>query len=313
MSHARPSILGALALIAACSTAEPARPPVVHIDPPALEAEQPANLPGIHNMVAYAPGLYSGSVPEGDEGFATLEGLGIRTIISVDGALPEVEVARAHGLRYVHLPIGYNGMDESRTLEIAKAIDTLPGPVYVHCHHGKHRSAGAAAAAAVTLGKLTNEQALQRMKVSGTAPNYTGLYKCAADARPASASTLAALPARFPEQAAQPSLVKAMVAIDERFDELKLVEKAGWKAPADHPDLAPASVAGQLADLLRSAADQPAVASKPAEFREALRSGSKQLEALEEGIRSGASAEVMGKRWKAAQQSCKDCHAKFRD
>ncbi len=32
----------------------------------------------------------------------------------------------------------------------AKAVRDLPGKIYIHCHHGKHRSAAAAATACVT-------------------------------------------------------------------------------------------------------------------------------------------------------------------
>ena len=59
---------------------------------------------------------------------------------------------------------------ERRKLEIARALQLARdrGAVYVHCHHGKHRSAGAAGAAAVTLGWSTTAQATERLKVSGT-------------------------------------------------------------------------------------------------------------------------------------------------
>ncbi len=118
------------------------------INPAALVADKPSEYKGLHNVVSYAPGFMSGSAPEGDEGFETLRQMGVRTIVSVDGAEPDVKLAKAHGLRYIHLPIGYNGMDHTRTLEIAKAVKQAEadGPVYIHCHHGMHRSAGAAGA-----------------------------------------------------------------------------------------------------------------------------------------------------------------------
>lgn len=318
-------VLASVACMTALACRQPATAPkalavrtplkqVKHVDPPALQADKPANYPGLHNVVTYSDGLYSGSVPEGDEGFDTLVGMGVRTIISVDGALPEVDEATARGMRYVHLPIGYNGMGAERTLEIAKAIHDLPGPVYVHCHHGKHRSAGATAAAAVTLGKLSTDAATARMKVSGTAPNYTGLYKCAAVAAPVDERTLAALPAYFPERSSPTGLVQSMTAIDEANDELKAIEKAGWKTPADHLDLVPVAIAGRMADLFRTGAEDNAAKAHSQEFRDWLLAESKQLEAIEAGLASGTLlADELSKRMKAVQQSCKDCHAKYRD
>src|SRR3712207_7739670 len=62
------------------------------------------------------------------------------TVISVDGARPDVELARKYGLRYVHLPIGYDDVTENEGRAIAKAITELPGPFYIHCHHGDRKS-----------------------------------------------------------------------------------------------------------------------------------------------------------------------------
>src|SRR5947209_839442 len=64
--------------------------------------------PGLHNVFRLTDKLYSGSSPDGDEGFASLQRLGVKTVISVDGARPDVERAHQFGMRYIHLPIGYD-------------------------------------------------------------------------------------------------------------------------------------------------------------------------------------------------------------
>jgi len=81
---------------------------------PAMTNTKPLDFPGIHNAVTYHQGFVSGSVPEGNAGFETLSAMGVRTIISVDGAEPQVEKAAAQGMRYTHLPIGYNGFDDQK-------------------------------------------------------------------------------------------------------------------------------------------------------------------------------------------------------
>jgi hypothetical protein len=222
-------------------------PPV----PPSVHAQRATDYQGLHNVVAFHEGVLSGSVPEGDAGFDTLQALGVRTILSVDGALPDLDRARAHGMRYVHLPIGYDGFDDARKVELARAVRDLPRPIYIHCHHGKHRSAGASATIAVSLGWLTPELAADRMRVAGTAAGYTGLWSCTANAVPLAAAVIDAAPADFPERTTPTSLVAAMVEIDEVHDRLKRAQKAGWRAPRDHPDLAPLADAGRLADLYR--------------------------------------------------------------
>jgi len=281
-----------------------------------VDAGAPVELAGVHNVVAYAPGLYSGSAPEGREGFGTLAGMGVRTIISVDGASPEVGAARAAGMRYIHLPIGYNGMDDARTMQIARAVrDGLArGPVYIHCHHGKHRSAGAAGASAVTLGLLGHEEAERKLRVSGTAPAYTGLFACVASAHAATEEELGAVRDDFPEVHMPTGVVQAMVEIDEVFDHLGMIQRAGWAAPADHPDLVPAAEAGRLADLLRILAGSPGAAGKPAEFRERLGEVAAAAGEVEGRLAGGGEGRGgLDAAMVRMARSCKECHAKYRD
>src|SRR5262245_171423 len=60
--------------------------PMAPVIPPAVNDVQPRDYSGLHNVVAFHDGFYSGSVPEGDAGFDTITAMGVRTIISVDGA-----------------------------------------------------------------------------------------------------------------------------------------------------------------------------------------------------------------------------------
>ncbi|HTF88880.1 MAG TPA: hypothetical protein VK843_10760, partial [Planctomycetota bacterium] len=302
-----------------CSRPQPAQERVEDLrvptlPAPAADADKPADLPGLHNVVTYHDGLYSGSVPYGEEGFKSLAAMGVRTVISVDGAAPDVDAAEAHGLRYVHLPVTYSGFSPERELEIARAVRDLPGPVYVHCHHGKHRSAGATGAAAVALGYLTPEQAIARMKVSGTAPSYKGLYQCVSDAEVADKQHLDKASAEFPSVAKTSGLVESMVEIDEISENLKAVEKAAWMAPSDHPDLLPLAEAGRLENLLRNLKDDPDVKNKSAEFHEWLDQATKDAQALEDLLaKSPPAATELTAQFQVIAQGCKQCHVKYRD
>jgi protein tyrosine phosphatase (PTP) superfamily phosphohydrolase (DUF442 family) len=295
--------------------------------PPSMSDDAARDLEGLHNVVAYHEGFWSGGVPEGKAGFEQLRSMGVKTIISVDGAVPDLELAKSMGMRYVHLPIGYDGFDDARKAELVRAVRDLPKPIYLHCHHGKHRSAGAAAAVAVSLGWMTNEQAAARMKVSGTAAGYKGLWSCTAKAAPMAEAVIDAASASFPEVTRPESFVASMVAIDEAFDRLKLAEKAGWKAPADHPDLAPIADAGKLADLFRLIDE--------ASLRKCSPEGADELKSwMARSATAAAQLEAALERWgktapegpDAASQraaatalmaglaaDCKACHAKYRD
>lgn len=277
-------------------------------------ATKPADFPGLHNVVAYAPGVVSGGAPEGREGLETLAAMGVRTIVSVDGATPDVETARQLGMRYVHLPISYDTVKPERQTELAQALATFEpdGPVYLHCHHGKHRSAAALGSAAVLCGKLTPEQAQERMRVSGTAKEYTGLWKAVANAHAVPASALRADPDRFPSVATVSGLVATMAEIDLVIDLVKQAHKAGWKPPGDHPDLVPAKETKRLHTLFANLGHDPESAALPADYQQMLQQAIDGSAALDAAVRANDS--VAAERHLAAmQKGCKQCHAVYRD
>ena len=146
------------ALLCGCQPAPVAAPPVAAPTTPAAKIEKltARHLP---NPVRVHEKVISGGLPEGDAAFAELKELGIKTVISVDGAKPDVPLAEKYGLQYVHLPHSYDGVPEQRAKELAKAVRDLPGPIYIHCHHGKHRSPAASAVACVGAGMITHDDA----------------------------------------------------------------------------------------------------------------------------------------------------------
>lgn len=286
------------------------------VQPPAIDAQQPADYPGLHNVVTYHAGFYSGGAPEGDAGFDTLNEMGVKTIISVDGAAPEVEYAHERGMRYIHLPIAYNGFDEQRRLELVRATrDALKaGPVYIHCHHGKHRSAGAAGTIAASLGWASPKAMVARMKVSGTSPSYTGLYQCTADADVLTPKQINSVPADFPEVSRPQGFVKAMVEVSVVDEHLKAIEQAGWSVPADHPDLVPAAEAGRMVDLFRAMCEGTRASREPADFTEWLREAQRHAQALEDLLAEGSTdIPAMSAEFNGLAQTCRACHAVYRN
>ena len=301
---------GAAAVPPTTAPTTPAQTP-----PPTTATNAPIDAPGLLNVVAYAPAVWSGSAPVGDAGFATLKAWGVQTVISVDGATPDLTRANANGIRYVHLPIGYDGFDDARKLQLVRAARDLPKPIYIHCHHGKHRSAGAAGTIAVSLGWLTTEAALARMKISGTAPNYTGLYACTASASLLTAATIDQASSEFPAVTRPNGLVEAMLAIDDTNDRLVAIERAGWKVPADHADLVPVAEAAALADHLRLLAASPEIAARPQSFRDLLAKSQGLAQRLEDQLTTVPSGDParLSADMQALQATCKECHANARN
>jgi len=273
----------------------------------------PRELPGLHNVLRVDDRLISGSSPDGDAGFASLHQLGVRTVISVDGARPDVERGRRHGLRYVHLPVGYDGVPRQHALRIARAVRDLPGLVYVHCHHGKHRGPAAAAVARLCLDERCGaDDAVAFLQQAGTAPNYKGLYASAEQLRRPTPGEIDAVPADFPEVAEVNSLVRLMVEMDQRFGRLTLAQKTGWKAPADHPDVDPPHEAVQLWELHREAARLPEVKGRPEGFRLLLAEGERQAKSLADSL-AGNDTDAATAAFAASKKTCAACHAHHRD
>ncbi len=299
----------AVAVASACRSPQLAE---VRIAAPARNAAKAEHLPGLHNVVTYTDGMICGGVPEGREGLQSLAAMGIRTVVSVDGATPDVATAAQLGLRYVHLPIGYDTVNAERRRQLAQAISNLPGPIYLHCHHGKHRSAAALGTALVLTGRCTSEQVEARMAVSGTAKDYAGLWQAVRDARPLPAEQRRAEPASFPSATKVTGLIATMVDIDAVHDVLKQAQQAGWQPPPDHPDIVPSQETARMASLLAALTSDRESLAHPADYQDKLQRSIAASQALDAAVRAGDKA-AADRHLVALGKSCKDCHVVYRD
>ncbi len=283
------------------------------VKPPVrVEAPHLPNAYQLHEKVI------SGGQPDGEEAFVELEELGIKTVISVDGAKPDIEAAKRHGMRYVHLPHGYDGIPEERAKELAKAVRDLPGPIYIHCHHGKHRSPAAATVACVETGLLPPSAALLVLKTAGTSENYRGLYQSAENAKRLDDALLDQLQVEFRETVELPPMAEAMVALEHTFDHLKVVSQNGWMPTDDHPDIAPAHEALLLKEHFTELMRTDLAKNEPPKFMEYLQSSETsagELETLLLNANSGkevAPAQIAAS-FETITKNCAACHKEFRD
>jgi protein tyrosine phosphatase (PTP) superfamily phosphohydrolase (DUF442 family) len=264
------------------------------------------------NLFSIDGKVFSGSSPHDEQGFQELKALGVKTIISVDGAKPDVETARKYGMRYIHIPIGYDGTTLSNANRIAKAADTTGGPVFV-CHHGKHRGPAAVAVICESRGMWNTNQAEVWLKQAGTSPEYSGLYWMAATFR--KSPDYAKIPTNFSERAAVSGLVDAMVEIDLRWGHLKAVQKAGYKVPPDHPDLVPEKEAILLMEAYRELDRAKQAQELGTDFIDRLKKAEQGVASLHAFLKAGQplikeQAETL---WMNAGQACSSCHKKYRN
>jgi len=268
---------------------------------------------GVHNLAEVAPGLFRGAQPEGDGAFALLADLGVKTILTVDGSRPDVEGAAKHGIRYVHIPVEYSGITRGQQVLIAKAAIEIPGPLFVHCHHGKHRGPAACGIAWMARTGVSPDAVVADMRIAGTDPRYAGLYGDVVAFRPVTAGELAAVgDGDLVSVARLPDLTEAMVQVDMTFDRMKAVRKAAWRTPAAMPDVQPSHEARILAERFRELGRMEAAQAKPADFQAWREDAEKAAWALEEalGRDDGAAAGVAMDR---IGTTCNACHDVYRN
>lgn len=273
----------------------------------------PIAEPGLPHAFRVSDRIYSGGSPDGEAGFAELERLGVKTIISVDGARPDVETATRHGIRYVHLPVGYDGIPRDRVLELAKAAGNCEGPIYVHCHHGTHRGPTAVAAIQMCIDPTWNaDRAEAWLRLVGTDPRYVGLWKLPRSLVVPTAAEIERTPADFPAVAGVGDFAHSMVDVDATFDRLKLAKAAGWKTPKEHADIDPPHEALMLVEHFREAARLQAAQKRGTEFIGLLKRAEWFAGEMESALRD-RDRERTTKSFERSAATCATCHERFRD
>jgi protein tyrosine phosphatase (PTP) superfamily phosphohydrolase (DUF442 family) len=326
--HARVTLVSIIALVALASCS--ARAPQAAKEPVPAAAEEPKPLPDLPRLAIGEKGIdvsqllnvmlvrdriITGSRPESAADLQALQGMGVRRVISVDGAKPNLEWASQVGIEYVHIPTGYNGLAETQQHAVARAMrdGMAGGKVYVHCHHGKHRSAAAVACGLIALGDMTNVQAEEYMHKAGTAVGYTGLWRSAAQAMPVKEGVLDALPANAGLPGGEQLLGMLMSDIENAYDSLKQSQRAAWGTPADHPDLIPLAEASRLKDMLEASGQHKSAHAKGVEYAKLLVANVSEADKLEQLLEAKAPTTDLDEQLKKFDQSCKACHVIFRD
>lgn len=289
-----------------------------------LPVVTPSESPGLHNVYRLSEDIVSGSEPADPEALARIASWGVKTILSVDGKVPDAVAAEALGMKYVHVPIQYSGIDDEELLDIAKTFRELDGPFYVHCYHGKHRGPAAAAVGRVVLDGIPRDQAIAEMRQwCGTDSKYEGLYAAIATMPMPERAETEAWGFAFDSAHEYEGLRAGMVELARKWDLVKAGKKRQWAPDPVHPDVDVLQEAVQLHQIFEACSRLGDVRTYPDDFRAWLedgRSGSEQLQrALGECSQDAATAG--GVAWRAeadtayarVSNACASCHAAYRD
>ncbi len=271
----------------------------------------PPARPPLENLLFVEPDLISGSAPLDDAAFEHLASLGVRTIISVEAFPPDVQAARLYGMRYIHLPIRYNGMTADELLRLAYALNAAPRPIYVHCFHGRHRAPAAVAAAEIVLGRLSIRQAERVLEAAGTSPSYPGLFAALDRAARIDPQWLVCVAGPLPQRVDPEPFLLAMGRIDRTWNALYRARQRDWRDPDRDAD-ALATLAEQLATELRHAAGHVPARWQPASLAPTLASAAGRADRLAAALRAGRRAEA-SRLADRVRASCRRCHADTRN
>lgn len=260
-----------------------------------------------------ADGIWCGGEPSAPEQFKWMASRGVRWVLSVDGARPNVQGAHEAGLRYVHLPIGYDGIPEQVHVALDRFLSEERFPVYIHCHHGKHRAPAVALLLARKRGSIqSGVEAKTFLEEAGTGKDYPGLWKVV-DA-PLLRSTAGNWP-DLPETCEVGGFVEAMAMMGRVQDEFNLLvrNQSGrrtleWDEPARSAMVIQAGLIREaFVESLRFLPVETGV-----ELKESLQAALRESEAL----RSAALKEdwdQLVEGWNKLTASCKACHQTWRD
>jgi protein tyrosine phosphatase (PTP) superfamily phosphohydrolase (DUF442 family) len=148
------------------------------------EAEKfarPMEVVGLPNLHQVTPQLYRSAQPY-PEGFAALEKMGIRTVISLRNDMSDAEVAVGTKLKLVHVPMGFNGVDEAAVARVLALLGKKEeGPFLVHCQMGVDRTGVVMAMWRNTVQGWKRADAVAEMKAKGLNFEEFAQYVAAAD------------------------------------------------------------------------------------------------------------------------------------
>ena len=202
----------------------------------------------------------SGSSPEDESGFASLAKLGVKTIVSVDGAKPDVAARDTawHGVCAFALRVRRR-TTRSGVCELAKLTAVRPWAVLRSL---PQRSSSWASRRCGDADCATMPVGIRSGRVVASAgrhqPAISWLDSYAAKSYSAEASDeLSGVSDEFPAIVADQRFGQCMVAdrcttgVDSR-----LVKAANWIVPASHPDIDPPHEAVQLSNIIASWRDR---------------------------------------------------------
>jgi len=264
---------------------------------------------GIENLIQVTDGIYSGGEPN-LAGLEQLQALGVKILVSVDGLSPDREAAEKLGMRYVHIPMGYDGIDSVQLQDFVTLMTQQQSKIFFHCHHGKHRGPAAVAACLLIAKKVSKENAIQFMRGAGTAKEYAGLYRSIEEL-----NTSAYQPQQFSQlltKSRPKSMAQWMAELDRAWETVQEQQK---KAETEIDASQLAIIAEAFRESARVAGNDRDFNGDPAATEKLVRWLSeceKETREIQEQVQNKAHQKTRAL-LEALAKNCADCHTEYRN
>jgi protein tyrosine phosphatase (PTP) superfamily phosphohydrolase (DUF442 family) len=156
-----------LALAALVADADQPRSEDTAPERPASWAVPITDQPGLSNLFKVSDELYRGAQPD-DVGFASLNQLGIRSVVNLRTFHSDRSECKENGLNYFHISVQAWAGEDEEVVELLKVVaDPENQPVFVHCMHGADRTGVMSAVYRIVIQGWSKEDAIKEMTEGG--------------------------------------------------------------------------------------------------------------------------------------------------
>ncbi|MBM4063705.1 MAG: protein tyrosine phosphatase [Planctomycetes bacterium] len=152
-------LLGALALLAACTPADPPR-----VRP--TNWAQPVLGKGVENWFQVSPEVYRCAQPSSGE-MRALAAFGVKSVVNLREHHSDDDEVAGTGLELREVQLGTSDLTYAQLCEALRAVLAAKKPVVVHCWHGSDRTGAVVAAFRVAVQGWTPAAALDEMVAGG--------------------------------------------------------------------------------------------------------------------------------------------------
>lgn len=113
----------------------------------------------LENFYRLSEAVYRSKQPD-DEAMASLEGMGIRSILNLREYHSDKDEARGTHLKLYHVPVNAGDVDDTFVVSALRAIAEAEKPILIHCWHGSDRTGVVAAMYRMVFQGWSREQAI---------------------------------------------------------------------------------------------------------------------------------------------------------